>query len=517
MSNRRFRAGVGAFLFCVAGIFVQAGVVRAIEPVTFTIRFPWPSNHVAEVQAVYPTDGRPAIELMMPTWTPGFYRVENYAGKVQEFSASTSSGTRLPVEQPKTNRWRIQTRGQTSVRVAYRLLCDGRSVTTDWVGENYAVLNGGATFPALAGNARRPYDVKLELPAGWNGSMTALNPAPGLWPDQYRAEDYDTLVDSPIVAGKLKAREIRVDGVQHYLVNAGEYTQWKSDEAVKQLEKVIRETRAFWGELPFKRYVFLNIFRNGGGGLEHRNSTLLTSTPNASEATDRWLQFVCHEYFHAFNVKRLRPVEFDVFDYEHPPRTTGLWVSEGLTTYYGELLPCRAGITSPTNFLAWLSSSIERLQRSPGRLAQTLEQSSLEVWSTPTSGLARDTTTNTVSYYVKGPIVGFLLDAKIQHASNGRKSLDDLMRLAYARYSGKHGFTAEQFRDTAAQVAGTKLQDWFKKNISSTEELDYTEALDWFGLRFAPADNAPSWKLEVRPDATDEQKAHWQKLTGPSA
>jgi predicted metalloprotease with PDZ domain len=517
MSIRRSCTAVGPFLLFVAGIFVHAAIVRAIEPVVFTVSFPSPSNHIAEVQAVYPTDGRPVIELIMPTWTPGFYRVENYAGKIQEFAARTTSGAQLPVEQPKTNRWRIKTRGQDSIEVAYRLLCDGHSVTTDWVGQNYAVLNGGATFPALAGNARRPYDVKLKLPGNWNGSMTALNPAPGAWPNQYRAEDYDALVDSPIVAGKLKTREIRVDGVQHVLVDAGEYDQWNSDQAAQQLEKVIRENRMFWGQLPFKRYVFLNIFRNGGGGLEHRNSTLLTSTPHATEATERWLQFVCHEYFHAFNVKRLRPVELDTFDYERPPRTAGLWVSEGLTTYYGELLPCRAGISAPTNFLAWLSSSIDRLQRSPGRLVQTLEQSSLEVWSTPTSGLARDTTTNTVSYYVKGPIVGFLLDAKIQHATHGRKSLDDLMRLAYARYSGKHGFTAEQFRDTAGQVAGVNLRDWFKKNISSTEELDYSEALDWFGLRFAPGENGPSWKLEVRPDATDAQKDHWKKLTGPSA
>jgi predicted metalloprotease with PDZ domain len=193
-------------------------------------------------------------------------------------------------------------------------------------------------------------------------------------------------------------------------------------------------------------------------------------------------------------------------------------VSEGLTTYYGELLPGRAGLSSPEDFLSWLSSQIERLQTQPGRRVQTLEQASLEVWSTPASGLARNAGTNTVSYYVKGPIVGFLLDARIQHATAGRASLDDVMRLAYRRYSGAHGFTAEQFRQAAEEIAHADLRDWFERAIRSTEELDYSEALDWFGLRFADGDGSGGkWKLEIRPDATEAQRARWRKLSEPPA
>jgi predicted metalloprotease with PDZ domain len=163
-----------------------------------------------------------------------------------------------------------------------------------------------------------------------------------------------------------------------------------------------------------------------------------------------------------------------------------------------------------------LSSHIAQLQNSRGRLLQTLEQSSLDVWNSGTSGVGRDTATK-VSYYVKGPVVGFLLDAKIQRATGGKKSLDDVMRLAYKRYSGERGFTPDQFRKTAEEVAGVDLREWFRKAVSSVEELDYTEALDWFGLRFAAAEGqqtAEAWRLEIRGDVTEAQKSRLREWLG---
>jgi predicted metalloprotease with PDZ domain len=163
-----------------------------------------------------------------------------------------------------------------------------------------------------------------------------------------------------------------------------------------------------------------------------------------------------------------------------------------------------------------VSGHIGQLQNSPGRLVQTLEQSSLDVWNSGTSGIGRDKATK-VSYYVKGPIVGFLLDAKIRRTTAGKKSLDDLMRLAYERYAGEQGFTPDQFRAAAAEVAGVNLDEWFRKALASTEELDYTEALDWFGLRFKPSeDPAKAWEIEAREDATEAQKDHLRARLEPA-
>lgn len=495
----------------------QALTAQPLEPIVYTIKFPAPDTHIADVEVSVPTGKRAVIDLMMAVWSPGFYRVENYANRVQDFSARTPEGTPLEVQQPEKNRWRIQTSGQANVIVSYRLLCSGRSVTTNWVGTDLAVLNGPATFITLVEKTRRRHDVKLELPPVWQRSMTSLDASPDGLANHYRAPDYDTLADSPIVAGNLIVNEFEFNGSKHYVVDAGEVGQWDSKRAAQDLAKIVRETRRFWGFLPFKKYAFLTVFRQGGGGLEHLNSTLLTASSARTTTPDvRWLAFVSHEYFHAFNVKRLRPIELGPFDYEHPPSTSSLWISEGLTTYFGDLMVVRAGLCTAQDHLTRLSANIGQLQNAPGRLVQTLEQASLDVWGSGTSGVGRDTATK-VSYYVKGPVVGFLLDAKIQRTTGDKKSLDDVMRLAYKRYSGERGFMAEQFRQTAEDVAGVDLKEWFRKALASTEELDYTEALDWFGLRFASANAqspATAWKLEIREDATDIQKSHFWKLVG---
>ncbi len=489
---------------------------QAREPIAYTLKVADAERHLLDVEARVPTEGRPSIELRMARWSPGFYRVEDYAAKVQGLEARSEAGAALEVERVRGNRWRVATGGARSVAVSYRLLCDQRSVTTNWVSSDLGVLNGAATFLTLVEAARRPHAVRIERPPGWRAAMTAL--AGG--PDEFRAADYDTLVDSPILAGDLDVHEFDVDGSRHALVDAGPRGSWDARRAASDLERFVRAVRAFWGFLPFQRYLFLNVFRQGGGGLEHKDSTLLTANAErvaTPEGHGRWLSFVGHEYFHAFNVKRLRPVELGPFDYEGEPRTTSLWMSEGLTSYYSELLLARSGLRTPEEFLASLSAQIEQLQKQPGRLLQTLEQSSYEVWSNSLSGVRPNE--KTVSYYVKGQIVGFLLDARIRSASAGARSLDDLMRLAYRRYSGERGFTADELRATAEEVAGADLEEWFEKGLASTDELDYRQALDWFGLRFASANEGTAaetrWRLAVRDDAGDAPRARLRALVEP--
>ncbi len=524
------RAMSGLSWICLGfAVFSSATATRAqtLEPIVHTVKISKPESHAAEVEAVVPTSGRPAIEIMMPVWSPGFYVVEDYAGRVADLKAIAPDGTELKVEHPQKNRWRIETGGKAKVTVTYRVVCDRSSVTSDYVGESFAVFNGAPTFITLVEQATRPHEIRFVLPPAWKQTMTALEPAADHATHHYRAPDYETLVDSPVVAGNPSVHEFEVDGSKHLLVDIGETGPWNGALAAKELQKLAEENRRLWGFLPFKRYVFLNVFRRGGGGLEHKDSTLLTAAPPRvayAPRNFRWLSFVSHEYFHAFNVKRLRPVELGPFDFEHPPKTSSLWIAEGFTSYYGELIVARSGLGTTDDFLASLSSHIDQVQNSPGRLLQSLEQSSLDVWSSGVSGVRRDRN-KTVDYYAKGPIVGFLLDARIQRATAGKRSLDDVMRQAYRLYAGERGFTPDQFRMTAQEIAGVDLKEWYQKNISSTKELDYTEALDWFGLQFAPdpppdpeAKQPPKkkWKLELREGATDTQKSHLKKLTAPS-
>ena len=517
MANERVitprRASAVLAVLVVAAL--HAGTARAADPqpISYTIRFASLASHLADVEATVPTDGRGSIDLMMPIWSPGFYRVENYATRIQDISARTTTGASLAIEHPQGNRWHIDTRGASSVVVSYRLLCNERSVTTNFVGEDYAVLTGGATFITLVedAGARRPHDVSIELPPGWKQSMTGLDPGLDRAAHHYRAPDFDTLVDSPIVAGNPVVQTFDVAGSRHEIVEIGNVGAFDGARAAADLKKVVEAQRRIWGELPFKKYDFLLVFRQGGGGLEHQNSMLATSNATATDTAAgylRWLNFISHEYCHAFNVKRLRPVELGPFDYEREPHTESLWISEGFTSYMGSLAVMRAGLSTPQNFLDGLSGQIRQLQNAPGRLVQTLAQSSLDVWTSESVSGVNTNANTSVSYYIKGQIAGFLLDAEVRSATGGAKSLDDVMRLAYQRYGGERGFTPGQFRATTSEVAGRDLSAWFQRVVSSTEELDYTAALEWFGLRFV----AGSWTRGARDDATPAQNDHLRAL-----
>ena len=194
-----------------------------------------------------------------------------------------------------------------------------------------------------------------------------------------------------------------------------------------------------------------------------------------------WLTTASRELFHAWNVKRLRSVELGPFEYENEVHTRSLWVSEGLTAYYAALAVHRAGLSSRDEFLSALSRDIRQLQTTPGRLVQTVEQASYDTWIKYYRRNENSPNT-TISYYTKGSVMGFLLDEVIRRMADGTKNLDDVMRLAYDRFSGERGFTPAEFRATVEEVAGTDLDAWFKSALETVEELDYASALDWFGL-----------------------------------
>lgn len=462
------------------------------EPVRYTVSFPAPQTHYAEVEADYPTGGQPSIEVFMPVWTPGSYLIREYARNVEEVKGPGG------VVKTSKNRWRIDTGGAARVRVAYRVYCREMSVRTNWVEDSFALLNGAPTFMTLVGGLARPHEVTLNLPAAWKTAVSGMDemPAADSGPDshRFRAPDYDTLVDSPILAGNPAVYRFDVDGVPHYLVNQGEGGVWDGPRSAADLEKIVRHYREMWGGLPYRnKYVFLNLLTEAGGGLEHKNSfTVMASrwATRTRRAYVGWLDNASHEYFHAWNVKRLRPAELGPFDYENENPTKSLWMAEGFTDYYGTLTVHRTGLTSRTEYLGAgadtagsLSALINSLQNTPGRLVQSAELASFDAWIK----LYRpDENTNNVaiSYYTKGAIVAWLLDAKIRRATNDAKSLDDLMRVAYQRFSGERGFTPEQFKATAEEVARTPLAAFFHDTVETAGDLDYREALDWFGLRF---------------------------------
>ena len=464
----------------------------APEPIRYTLSFPAPHTHYVEVTATVPTARRADVELMMAVWTPGSYLVREYARNVEAVTALGADGRVLDVDKSKKNHWRVATGGAPTITLKYRVYCREMSVRTNWVEADFALLNGAPTFITLADLSPRPHEVVINPASGWKRSITALPAMPG-GDHRYRAPDYDTLVDSPIVIGNPAVYDFEVDGKKHSLVDVGEAGVFDGARAAKDLEAVVKQDRQLWGSLPYDRYIFFNMITEAGGGLEHKNSTVLMTNRWATRtrrAYIGWLELASHEYFHAWNIKRLRPAELGPFDYENENITRSLWIAEGFTDYYADLQVERAGLQTRDEYLEDLSETIELLQTTPGRLVQSAEMASFDAWI---KYYRPDENSNnsSISYYTKGTVIAFLLDAKIRKATDGAKSLDDVMRAAYQKFSGPRGYTPEQFRAVAEQVAGTSLKAFWESAVESTKELDYSEALDTFGLRFKAA-TAPS-------------------------
>jgi predicted metalloprotease with PDZ domain len=491
----RLRHSAVIALFLIVWILPATSVLgQPSDSIKYTLRFPAPHTHYVEVEAAIPAGRGGQTDVYMAVWTPGSYLVRDYSRHVEGLTAKTTAGAALTVEKTAKNRWRVASGAAPSFTLSYRVYGREMTVRTNWIEDGFAMLNGAPTFITLADRSPRPHEVAFELPPTWQKTMTSLDPAGG--PHRYRAPDFDTLVDSPILAGNPAVYEFQVDGKPHFLVNEGEAGVFDGARAVKDVEEIVREHRRLWGFLPYERYFFLNVLSEAGGGLEHQNSTLLMASRWATSTRRRylaWLGLVSHEYFHAWNVKRLRPVELGPFDYEREVHTTGLWISEGFTDYYGDLGIHRAGLTTRDEYLRELSGLIESVQTTPGRLIQPLETASFDAWIRHYRP-DENSPNVAMSYYTKGAVVAWLLDAKVRRATGGTKSLDDVMRLAYERHAGPKGFTEEEFRkavsDVGAAAAGAPAAEWLKRVVETTDELDYREALDWFGLRFAPSGSA---------------------------
>ncbi len=458
------------------------------DAIRYAVSFPAPQTHYVEVSAAVPTSGRPQVDLMMAVWTPGSYLVREFSRHVENVTAVDAGGRALAVEKSDKNRWKVTTGGAPTVNVSYRVYGREMSVRTNWIEAGFALLNGAPTFLTLADGTARPHEVVITPAAGWKRSMTGLPEMPG-GEHRYRAPDFDTLVDSPILLGNPTVHEFTVDGKKHYLANEGEAGVFDGAGAARDLEAIVREHQRMWGDLPYDKYVFLNLLTEAGGGLEHKNSTVLMASRWATRSRRTyvsWLELASHEFFHVWNVKRLRPVELGPFDYENEVHTRSLWVAEGITDYYADLLVHRAGLTSQEEFLDALSSKIEELQTTPGRGVQSAELASFDAWIKyyrPDENSAN----TSISYYTKGAVLGFLLDGRIRAVTKGAKSLDDVMRAAYAKFAGTTGYTPDDFQRVTEQVAGTSLASFWESAVRGTGELDYRETLDTLGLRFRPA------------------------------
>lgn len=479
----------------------------ARDPIAYTLRFPDAAAHYMDVEMKFPTEGAQELDIFMPTWTPGSYLLREYARNIISLTGSSSDGSPLEIVKTSKNRWNVDTEGADTVSIQYRMFCREINVRNNWVESDFAVVNGAPTFLTVVDSYDRPYLVTVELPEGWETTASPL-PSAGA-PNSYSAPDFDTLVDSPLIAGSPQIDSFEVDGVRHSLVSIGGGGIWDNARAAKNVHHLVEAQRAFWGSLPYdKPYVLFNVLNGSRGGLEHKQSMLMMGdrwNTKTRGGIRSWLSLVSHEFFHAWNGKRLRPIELGPFEYEHENYTPSLWIVEGLTSYYQHILLARAGFHTHEKYLGALSGSIAGTEKTPGRLVQSLSDSSFDAWI---KAYRKDENSINAlfSYYGGGAVAGFLIDARIQEESGGERSLDDVLRAAYDRFSGNTGYTETEFIALVGEIAGTDLTNWFEHLVRQPNQFDYQQALDWYGLEFEKPKPPESDALPVANDQEDLPK-----------
>jgi predicted metalloprotease with PDZ domain len=470
--------------------------------IAFTIGMSRPHTHLFEVDIkIKRTETAPTEEsLIMPVWTPGSYLIREFERNVQDFSAKDAAGQPLKWEKVNKNTWRITTNGIAEWHASYRVYANELTVRTSELNSSHAFWNNANLLMYLDGFLKTPSTVQVLAPDVWKVA-TSLPVAPGP-KNTFRAENFDILYDSPFEASDFKTILFNVKGVPHRIVIDGE-GNYDAERVRRDVQKIVEtEVEIMGGEIPYKDYTFfLHLRANAGGGLEHLNSASLgyprfgfkssrgdrttSSSPNAA-ATDReyrgFLSLVAHEFFHLWNVKRIRPDALGPFDYTKENYTKVLWVAEGITDYYADIALRRANLVTEQEFLSATERSFQNLQNTPGRLEQTAEESSYDSWI-KFYRPDENSINSQVSYYDKGAILGLLLDLEIRKRSSGTKSLDDVMRYLLAEYYKKdRNYGPVDFQKICEQMAGSSLEEFFAKYVRGRDELDYNAALSVAGL-----------------------------------
>ena len=448
-----------------------------------------PSTQRFTVTEAVPTDGLAEVTLTMAVWTPGSYLVREYARWVETLTAVDAEGRARAVRKTGKDRWAVDAAGTASVTVVATVVAREPSVRSNALDADGGALVGAATFLRPAHRPDTAWDLTFEGPAAWQ-VVTPLPAHPDGQPGHVVAADYDALVDAPVLWGPVDVQRFDVDGVPYRLASLGGDGWWDFAEAAAAVGKIAAVETQLWGVVPYAHYDVLQVIAEGGGGLEHKESTLLYArrAQGRDPAARRdWYGLVAHELFHAWNVKRLRPVGLGPFDYQAEVLTPSLWIAEGLTAYYDDLVVRRAGLSDDAQYLAQLSKAISGLQTTPGRAVQPLADASTDAWIKHYRP-DEDADNRQISYYTKGAVVGFLADAAVREATGDRASLDTVLRLAWSRFSAGEGYTEEAFEALFSEVAGRDLQPRLDAWVRGTEELDYASALAWFGLRFRPAE-----------------------------
>lgn len=458
--------------------------VKPVPPdLSYTVSMSKPWTHLLEVEMRLSWTQMPEIaEIKMPVWTPGSYLIREYARHVQDFVVKNADGNALDWQKINKNTWQIDTKGAKKIVISYKVYANELTVRTNELNADHAFFNNAALLMFPKGELNVSSTVKV-MPFGDWKIATGLPKVEGQ-SNTFRAENFDVLYDSPFEVGNFTEVPFTVNDIPHRFIIEGD-GNYETEKIAKDAAKIVEQAKAIFGELPYKNYTFIVNLR-GGGGLEHLNSTALQWQKFGFKPESRYKSFlnlVAHEYFHLWNVKRIRPDALGPFDYENENYTKLLWVAEGGTAYYENILLRRADLISDQELLDGKAKVIEQLQARPGRFETSLESASFDAWI-KYYRQDENSVNNQISYYDKGELVNFLLDIEIRKDSGGAKSLDDVLRFLYDEFYKKNkNYTPADYQKISETMAGKSLDDFFTKYVRGTADIDYNAILGGIGLQ----------------------------------
>ena len=454
----------------------------------YKIAMPQPQTHLFEVTLTVSNWARELLDLKMPVWTPGSYLVREYAKQLQNLQVVTEVGLKLTTEKIAKNHWQIQTNNSDQIVINYQMFANELTVRTNHLDATHGYFNSAALCFYIPGSEHLAIEIEI-VPADPSWQITT--PLPEIRPQTFLAINFDTLVDSPFEIGCQQIHHFTILDKPHQLVIWGK-GNLDPQVAIADIKKIVEVEAKIFGGLPYEAYIFLlHLSPSGGGGLEHKNCCSLLYPRfsfQAGEQHNRFMQLVAHEFFHLWNVKRIRPIALEQFDYERENYTPSLWFSEGTTSYYDLLIPLRAGIYDQQEFLAELSKEISRFLTTPGRLIQPLSESSFDAWIKLYRPDANSSNSQ-MSYYLKGEMVTLLLDLLIRNSTKSTKSFDDVLVAMWEQFGqAELGFTETQLKNIIEAIAGQDLTEFYDRYIHGVAELPFNDYLHPFGVELKPVD-----------------------------
>ncbi|MBM3918184.1 MAG: M61 family metallopeptidase [Sphingomonadales bacterium] len=459
-----------------------------VVPVQYSLRIPQPSARYAEIEMLIDTRTKDTVELGLPVWAPGSYMIREFTRNVDRFQATDAeSGRQLSWWKCRKNAWQVSTGGVERIQVRYRVYANEFSVRTSYIDQDQAALLGSSVFMWVEGQQSRPHILCISLPQAWKQAATALVPvATETKQPTFRAAHYDELVDCPIQMGNFPEFTFEAEGIPHRVVmpGAGKFPRNKLEQDMKA---IVESCTEIFDHQPNLNYLFIiQHAAKGGGGLEHANSTTLQTREDVYNQPERYTDFlglVAHEYFHLWNVKRLRPEALNPFDYNREVYTHHLWFAEGITSYYDNLILRRAGLLSTDKYQKTLLDGFNAVLGNRGDLEQSLAESSYDAWIK--FYLRNENSGNTtVSYYRKGAMLGFVCDAALWHRSGGEFGLDSVMKWMYGRFAlqEQRGFTDNEIRDAFRMHLGSEADSLWDRYVYGREAVDFARYANYAGL-----------------------------------